>query len=104
MSVSNVLSAPSIFGEVVRTRLPYRGPIRDAPHDKTLFRALGTAADRNIIALPILVRDRVVALLFGDRFDRVLPEADLQTLCHEAGLAYERIILQARAIATDPSR
>jgi hypothetical protein len=98
------LTQDSLFREVTRARLPYRGPLSPTPLNRTIARALGTAEGADVLALPILVRDRVVALLFGDSLSLTLPEAALQALCYEAGLAYERILRQGRANAGDPAR
>lgn len=98
------LDAESLFRDVIGQRLPYRGPLPDGGVNRMLARALGTVPSSEVLALPIQVRTRVVAILFGDRFAQALPEASLQALCHEAGLAYERIILQNRAIPSDPDR
>jgi hypothetical protein len=99
------LTADSLFREVVDSRLPYRGPLPEGPRNRTLGRALGAAANAEVLVLPILVRGRVVALLFGDRITKLLPEVALQALCHEAGLAYERILLhRQRSTGSHPSR
>jgi hypothetical protein len=88
------LNADSLFREVVDSRLAYRGPLPDGPRNRTLARALGAPAAAEVLVLPILVRGRVVALLFGDRITELLPEVALQALCYEAGLAYERILVR----------
>jgi hypothetical protein len=98
------LAADSLFRDVTQAQLAYRGPLPPTAHNRTLARALGTQPDAEVLMLPILVRDRVVAVLFGDSPATALPEASLQTLCHEAGLAYERILRQARAMSIDPGR
>jgi hypothetical protein len=98
------LTQDSLFREVARARLPYRGPLSPTPLNSTIARALATTEGADVLALPILVRDRVVALLFGDSLSLTLPEAALQALCYEAGLAYERILRQSRAIASDLDR
>lgn len=98
------LTADSLFREAVQSRLPYRGAVPDTPHSRAIARALASPPDAEVVLLPILVRDRVVALLYGDSVSRVLPEAALQALCYEAGVAYERILRQARVNADDKAR
>jgi len=87
------LSRPSLFEAVVKSRLPYRGAMPDSPQDKTLARALG-APGGDVLVWPILVRDRVVAVLYADTLSPDLPEAALQATLYEAGRAYERLLMQ----------
>jgi hypothetical protein len=89
---------------VMSSRLPYRGPLPDTAQNRTLARALGADASGDILVWPITVRDRVVAVLFGEHVEALLPEAELQATLREAGAAYARIILQARANAEDLPR
>jgi len=98
------LAADSLFRDATLSRLPYRGGVPDTVHSRAIARVLGSPADAEVVLLPILVRDRVVALLYGDSVSRVLPEAALQALCYEAGVAYERILRQARVNAEDNGR
>ena len=53
--------------------------------------------------MPIAVRDRVIAVLFADGAAQPLPDAALHATVREAGLAYERLILEAKALAS-PTR
>ena len=98
------LATESLLRDVTQSRLPFRGVMPNTARNRTLARALGTPSHAEVVALPILVRDRVVALLFGDRLANLLPEAALQAICYEAGIAYERILRQARANTSDPGR
>ncbi len=93
------LSTPSQFREVVRTRLPFRGPLADSPQARAIGRVLGLEASADVVLLPIVVAGRVVAVLFGDQIARDIPESALQITLHEAGMAYERLILEARSRA-----
>ncbi len=90
------LAGESLFREVVRSRLPFRGHLPTTPQTTLVARALEVGANAEIVLLPIAVRARVVAVLFGHRIERELPEASLQMMAYEAGLAYERILLQSR--------
>jgi len=98
------LLAPSLFREVTTTRLPFRGPLPDTPQNRTIARAMGTSLAADVMLCPIQIRDRVVAVLFADHITQLLPEAELQATLHEAGVAYARIIMQARANSEDLQR
>jgi hypothetical protein len=98
------LSQDSLFREIVQQRLPFRGLLPATPHNRTLARALGADPAADVLLLPILVRDRVVALVFGDSLSMTLPEAALQALCYEAGLAYERVLRQGRGNSSENPR
>jgi hypothetical protein len=98
------VAGASLFRDVVQSRLPYRGPLPPTPLTKLVARALELSPNAEVVLLPIAVRARVVALLLGDRIEQHLPEASLQALAYEAGMAYERIIVQTRAASKDPVR
>ena len=57
------LDRPSTLGDVVGTRLPYRGPMHDDSSRRFLEDALG-ACPPEILLVPITVRERVVGVLF----------------------------------------
>jgi hypothetical protein len=46
--------------------------------------------------MPIAVRDRIIAVLFADGSAQPLPDAALHATIREAGLAYERLILETK--------
>jgi len=46
--------------------------------------------------MPIAVRDRIIAVLFADGAAMPLPDAALHATVREAGLAYERLILESK--------
>lgn len=94
------LELPSTLQDVVGTRLPYRGTLADEASQKFLTEAFGVSP-AEVLILPIAVRDRVVAVLYGDGrrghgFDEHFAIAG-----RAAGLALERI-LQAKRAQTQP--
>ena len=97
------LGQPSLLDDVVRARVPYRGEIPDTAQDGALGRCIATLSRADVLVCPVLVRDRVVAVLFGTQIVDPLPEAELQAALHEAGRAYERILLSARAESHSPT-
>ncbi|MGZ3427732.1 MAG: GspE/PulE/PilB domain-containing protein [Polyangia bacterium] len=90
------VEAPSLFRDVIASRLPYRGPLPETPANRAFAHALGGVSSE-VLVMPIAVRDRVIAVLFADGAAQPLPDAALHATVREAGLAYERLILEAKA-------
>jgi hypothetical protein len=89
------LDAPSLFRDVVASRLPYRGPLPETVGNMGFAHAIG-GVDTDVLLMPIAIRDRIVALLYADHTHQPLPSAALHATTREAGLAYERLILEAK--------
>jgi Type II secretion system (T2SS), protein E, N-terminal domain len=89
------LEAPSLFRDVVASRLPYRGPLPETVGNLGFARAIG-GVETDVLLMPIAIRDRIVALLYADHTRQPLPSAALHATTREAGLAYERLILEAK--------
>jgi hypothetical protein len=90
------VEAPSLFRDVIASRLPYRGPLPETPANRAFAHAIGGVSSE-VLVMPIAVRDRIIALLFADGAAQPLPDAALHATVREAGLAYERLILEAKA-------
>jgi len=90
------VEAPSLFRDVIASRLPYRGPLPETPANRAFAYALG-GVSQEVLVMPIAVRDRIIAVLFADGAAMPLPDAALHATVREAGLAYERLILEAKA-------
>jgi hypothetical protein len=89
------LDAPSLFRDVVASRLPYRGPLPETVGNMGFANAIG-GVETDVLLMPIAIRDRIVALLYADHTQQPLPSAALHATTREAGLAYERLILEAK--------
>lgn len=89
------VQAPSLFRDVIQSRLPYRGPMEDTPVFSVLTGFLGELSGE-IILFPISVREKVVAVLYADGLTKPVPDAILLAVVREAGHAYERIILESK--------
>lgn len=89
------VEAPSLFRDVIASRLPYRGPLPETPANRAFAHALGGVSPE-VLLMPVAVRDRVIAVLFADGAAQPLPDAALHATVREAGLAYERLILAAK--------
>ena len=94
------LEQPSTLQDVVGTRLPYRGTIADEPSQAFLTETFGVAPGE-VLVLPIAVRDRVVAVLYGDGRLGAGFDEHFAIAGRAAGLALERI-LQAKRASTQP--
>jgi hypothetical protein len=90
------VEAPSLFRDVIASRLPYRGPLPETPANRAFAYALG-GVSQEVLVMPIAVRDRIIAVLFADGAAMPLPDAALHATVREAGLAYERLILESKA-------
>jgi hypothetical protein len=89
------VGAPSLFNDVVNSRLPYRGPLPETPANRAFAQSIG-GAPAEVLLMPMAVRDRIIALLYADGMAGPLPEAALHATMREAGLAYERLIIDAK--------
>src|SRR5262249_26028361 len=90
------VEAPSLFRDVIASRMPYRGPLPETPANRAFAHAIG-GISTEVLLMPVTVRTRVIAVLFADGAAQPLPDAALHATVREAGLAYERIILEAKA-------
>jgi hypothetical protein len=89
------LDRTSTLADVVATRLPYRGPMHDAASRTFLQSVLG-ACPAEILLVPIVVRDRVVGVLFGEHRLRHTFDDQLALAGRAAGNALERILKAKR--------
>ncbi len=90
------VDAPSLFRDVIVSRLPYRGPLPETPANRAFAQELG-GVDSDVLLMPVAVRDRVIAVIYADGAAQPLPDAALHATMREAGLAYERLILESKA-------
>jgi hypothetical protein len=94
------LEQPSTLQDVVGTRLPYRGALVDEASQRFVTEAFGVAPGE-VLILPIAVRDRVVAVLYGEGRRGLGFDEHFAIAGRAAGLALERI-LQAKRASTQP--
>ncbi|HEY1548272.1 MAG TPA: hypothetical protein VGG28_10645 [Kofleriaceae bacterium] len=95
LRMSGPSARSSTLGDVVDTRLPYRGPMHDAASRTFLQSVLG-ACPAEILLVPIAVRDRVVGVLFGEHRLRHTFDDQLALAGRAAGNALERILKAKR--------
>jgi MshEN domain len=93
------LDQPSLFKDVVEAKTFYQGP---APYDPTyrdLFQLLGGEYPKEILLLPILINDQVVAVLYGDNQTSGSPIQSLpyvRKLSQKVAMALEILILKKK--------
>ncbi|MEZ4368888.1 MAG: hypothetical protein R2939_21805 [Kofleriaceae bacterium] len=85
------LDAPSMFHDVVGTQLPYRGPVLDDASRGFLTASFG-APPAELLLIPMMIRDRVVGLIYADGRNRHTFDDHYAIAARAAGLALERIV------------
>lgn len=94
------LDSPSIFKLVVDSRAHYLGGLRKTPVNIQFLRGTGRQIPLSALMLPILVRGRVVNVLYGDNgHNRHCPSdvGDLLILAQRIAQSYEVLFEQKRA-------
>jgi hypothetical protein len=100
------LETESQFARVGATREPWRGEPPQDGVDARVVRALGRERVREMVLLPICIRDRVVNVLYADNDFEALGEtslAALGALCNCVSRAYQRLILASKRAEQLPS-
>lgn len=103
------LGADTIFRMVSNSKNPLRGPLSHSPGTAQALAKLG-GSPRGIFAVPLMLRDKLAAILYCDSTSEELPqpEADLiESLVLFAGKTIDILSLtpkQARPAATDPPK
>jgi hypothetical protein len=100
-SFSVTVDEPSLFADV-GTSESYVGAILDNPADRELVRALADPAPTEVVAVPVRVKQRVVAFLVCDdpgnsaNQDRI---EEIVVACRKAGVALEVLILRKKLLS-----
>ncbi|MBI2080307.1 MAG: hypothetical protein HY575_02865 [candidate division NC10 bacterium] len=93
------LAAPSILRDVVQRREFYRGAFLPLPENLRLAAALGGPPPQEALAYPLIVRDKVICVLYGDDGPQNLLLGgfeDLQKVAMKAAMALQVLILQQK--------
>jgi hypothetical protein len=92
--------APSIFTDVINKKSYYRGPLLKIPGNDSLIQSLsGTPQD--CIMIPLLIRERLIALLYADNGNTSVLDASLSyanKLVSIAAVSFEIVILRNKII------
>ncbi len=101
-SLAIPLTAPSVLRLAYQTKGIFRGgpPAEGAALDGILWRQLRAPPPRDIVVAPVVLKNRVVSLIYGHAADgRALPDAalvDLTMLCPYAAAGFIRLIQAAK--------
>jgi len=102
--ISVPVSADSIIGEVARSRTTWSGGPHSHSEDHLILNRLGEEPPQRIVAIPLTVRNRTVAVLYADSAaldsEAINLEA-LETLVKVSGMAVE--LLAGHAPAKQPA-
>ena len=93
------LDQPSIIAEAADRQESYRGPLDSNEANRALLEALGDETPTEVVAIPLVVNDLVLLVLYGDNGATGEPigQVDqLELLMLQAGLAMERHLLRKR--------
>jgi hypothetical protein len=95
------VDVPSCFRNVVESAAPYVGPIASGdPEIDRMIQRMGGIVPATAALLPVVLRDRVVAIAFAHNGDQPLDMAAITELFPLAGLAAEailRLLVKAKA-------
>jgi hypothetical protein len=98
--ISVPVSAESIIGDVARSRTTWSGGPHSHSEDHLILNRLGEEAPQRIVAIPLTVRNRTVAVLYADSAgldsEAINLEA-LETLVKISGMSVELLAGQAPA-------
>jgi hypothetical protein len=93
------LRDPSVVSEAVEKRESWRGPVPPTPANERLLARLGTQRPTEALVVPMVLRDGVGLVFYGDNAPTGKPlgsAEDLEWALLEAGLAMERDLLEER--------
>lgn len=88
---------PSVFYDVIERRETYVGPLEQQYWNVQLARELGGDVPDEVAVVPLVVKDRVRLILYGDNGPDPAPIRDveeLELLMLQAGLAVEKSLLE----------
>jgi uncharacterized protein DUF4388 len=93
------LSKPSLFLSVIETRRSYVGHLEQSECNSYLAAELGGAMPDMILAIPLIVDDKVALIVYGDNLPERKPIHGIDTLeifMNQAGMALEKALLEKR--------
>ena len=93
------LDVPSVIAEAADRQECYRGPLEENEANQALLEALGGGRPSEVVAIPLVVNDLALLVLYGDNATTGEPigQVDqLELLMLQAGLAMERHLLRKR--------
>lgn len=93
--ISIPVANPSVFQTIYATQGHYLGPLPKNRFNEDLLRQLGREPPRTALLAPILVRGKLVAVVYADNGPRSVPSrrvSGLLLLAHRVGMCLENLI------------
>jgi hypothetical protein len=101
------VGSDTLLGEVVRARSTWAGEPGSHAEDHTIYQHFGGEPPHRIVAVPLIVREKAVAVLYADSAgqdaDAVNLEA-IETLVRVAGMAVELLSVRRAPAEAAPAR
>ena len=101
LSLEMGISGPAVFREVVEEKVFYRGPVLRVPQNAPLFEVLKGVEPCEAIAFPLLIKGKVVGVLYGDNGRDSMIVCDirkLEGLMAKASMSLEILILRNKIL------
>jgi len=89
------MSSRSRMEETVDSRLPYRGSPGSEKNDIQFHKTFGYMPQK-VVMFPVTIRERVIALLYGDQMGPRFKSKEVSELLIHAERAYERLLLSRK--------
>lgn len=93
---------PCIFKEVVEEKALYKGPVAPLPNNDMLMDALGGDRPLEGVACPLVIKDKVVAAIYGDNGPGSMTRCDAAffiSLMAKAAMSLEILILKNKILS-----
>jgi len=97
LSLTIPLNKPSIFTPVLASRSVFVGLPVPGPSGDDFYEELGSSAPPNLLLVPVILRDRLVAILYADNLDGALGAIDMaiwNRLAQMIAMSIEILILK----------
>ncbi len=101
------LNKPSLFLTVIENRRSYLGPFESNECNNYLANELGGVQSDMVLALPLVVDNKVVLVVYGDNLPERHPIRGVDTLeifMHQAGMTLEKALLEKRIVELQKER
>jgi hypothetical protein len=93
------LNKPSLFLDVIENRRTYLGPLESTELNTALVNDLGGTAPDTVLAIPLIVDNKVALVVYGDNVPEKKPIRGVETLeifMNQAGMALEKALLEKK--------
>ncbi len=93
------LNKPSLFLTVIDNRRSYLGPLESNECNNYVVNELGGAQPDSVLAIPLVVDNKVALVVYGDNLPERRPIKGVDTLeifMNQAGMALEKALLEKR--------